>query len=108
MVARWGMADVIGPIDLRQSDEHPFLGREIAQPRRFSETTAHEVDQAVAQLLHEAQEQAGEIIRSHRNELDKLINALEAQETLDRNQIEACLSSADDEQTLVDDARVLP
>jgi cell division protease FtsH len=45
MVARWGMSEAIGPVDLRQSEEHPFLGREIAQPRKFSETTAHEVEE---------------------------------------------------------------
>ena len=35
MVGRWGMSGEIGPVDVRESDEHPFLGREIAQPRRF-------------------------------------------------------------------------
>ena len=28
MVARWGMNAEIGPIDLRESEDHPFLGRE--------------------------------------------------------------------------------
>ena len=35
MVARWGMSETIGLVDLRQSEEHPFLGRESAQPIRF-------------------------------------------------------------------------
>lgn len=46
MVSRWGMSEEVGPVDQRQSEDHPFLGREIAQPRRFSETTAHDVDAA--------------------------------------------------------------
>jgi cell division protease FtsH len=58
MVARWGMSEEIGPVDLRQSEDHPFLGREIAQPRRFSETTAHEVDAVASQLLREAEGRA--------------------------------------------------
>lgn len=95
MVARWGMADDIGPVDLRQSDEHPFLGREIAQPRSFSETTAHEVDQAVTRLLHEAEERAGNLIRSHRLPMEKLIAALEQQETLNRVQIDEFLGRRD-------------
>ncbi|HMA13992.1 MAG TPA: ATP-dependent zinc metalloprotease FtsH, partial [Kiloniellaceae bacterium] len=65
MVARWGMAEEIGPVDLRQSEDHPFLGREIAQPRRFSETTAHDVDSAVSQLLRDAESRAREIIEGH-------------------------------------------
>ena len=93
MVARWGMSEEIGPIDLRQSEEHPFLGREIAQPRRFSETTAHEVDQAVGQLLQEATATAKEIVTKHRSKMDALVAALEANETLGREAIEKCLGS---------------
>jgi cell division protease FtsH len=94
MVARWGMADEIGPVDLRQSEEHPFLGREIAQPQHFSPVTAHEIDEAVVRLLNEAQERAADIVRSHRAGLDRLIDQLEHEETLDRRQIDACLGPA--------------
>ena len=94
MVSRWGMAEDIGPVDLRQSDEHPFLGREMAQPRHFSESTAHAVDRAVSALLREAEERAHAIIQEHRSGLDRLIAALEVEETLDRAQIQACLEPA--------------
>ncbi|HID81864.1 MAG TPA: ATP-dependent zinc metalloprotease FtsH, partial [Thiotrichales bacterium] len=91
MVARWGMSEEIGPMDVRESEEHPFLGREIAQPRRFSEATAQAVDQAVKQLLHEAEERAAELMLSHRNQLDDLVKSLEENETLQREQIEKIL-----------------
>jgi cell division protease FtsH len=94
MVARWGMADDVGPVDLRQSEEHPFLGREIAQPRQFSPETAHEVDQAVRRFVTEAEEQALQILKTHRAEVERLVTELEANETLDRQQIEACLGVA--------------
>ncbi|WP_455234631.1 ATP-dependent zinc metalloprotease FtsH [Thiogranum longum] len=91
MVARWGMSAEIGPVDLRDSEEHPFLGREIAQPRRFSEASAQAVDKAVRQLLHEAEQQALDVIRTHRDALEKLIALLEEHESLQRDQIEQCL-----------------
>jgi cell division protease FtsH len=87
MVSRWGMSEDIGPRDLRQSDEHPFLGREIAQPRRFSETTAHEVDLAVKKLLNEAEARGLETIRNHRENMENLISQLEKKETLSREEI---------------------
>ncbi len=93
MVARWGMSEEIGPVDLRQSEDHPFLGREIAQPRRFSETTAHAVDEAVRMLLRDAEERDAEIIGAHRPDIERLIAALEDRETLDRGEIEACLGA---------------
>ncbi|MEE9195654.1 MAG: AAA family ATPase, partial [Alphaproteobacteria bacterium] len=94
MVSRWGMSDKVGPMDLRQSEEHPFLGREIAQPRRFSETTAHEVDQAVRELLVEAEDRATKIIRQHKNRIEQLVADLEEHESLTREQIDACLDAA--------------
>ncbi len=94
MVARWGMSEEIGPVDLRQSDEHPFLGREIAQPRRFSETTAHDVDTSVSRLLQEAAGRAAEVIRVNRQGMDNLIRRLEERESLDAQEIEACLGAA--------------
>lgn len=92
MVARWGMSETIGPIDLRQEEDHPFLGREIAQPRRYSEHSAQAVDRSVRDLLLEAEERASATIREHRPAVEALVTQLEAKETLDRVAIEACLA----------------
>jgi cell division protease FtsH len=92
MVSRWGMSEDIGPMDMRESEEHPFLGREIAQPRHFSEHSAEIVDRAVQALLMEAEQRASELIRQHRPKLERLIAMLESKETLQREDIEVCLS----------------
>jgi len=91
MVSRWGMSEEVGPVDLRESEEHPFLGREMAQPRHYSEHSAEAVDDAVRDLLLKAEQRASHIIKQHREKLDKLIELLEKKETLYREQIEACL-----------------
>ena len=91
MVSRWGMSDQLGPVDLRQSDEHPFLGREMAQPREFSDGTAHEVDIEVRRILHEAEARAIAVIEAGRPAIEKLIGELEHHETLDRAAVEAFL-----------------
>jgi len=95
MVSRWGMDEAVGAVDLRQSDEHPFLGREIAQPRHFSETTAHAVDEAVHRLIAAAETRAAAVIGDHRGRIETLIKALEAQETLNRSEIEQHLGAAE-------------
>jgi len=100
MVSRWGMSEAIGPVDLRESEEHPFLGREIAQPRHYSEHSAQAVDQAVHGLLREAEQQAGDILRQRRAEVDRLIAALERDETLHREDIESCLGPIPAKRTL--------
>jgi cell division protease FtsH len=94
MVARWGMSKDLGPVDLCESDEHPFLGREIALPRRFSDASANEVDKEVRAMLLAEETRAAEIIRNNRDGLNRLIAALEAEESLDRAAIEAALGAA--------------
>ena len=34
MVTHWGMSERLGPVAFRDSEDHPFLGREMAEPRR--------------------------------------------------------------------------
>jgi cell division protease FtsH len=94
MIGRWGMSDTVGPVDVRESEEHPFLGREMAQPRRFSEATARQVDEAVHDLLTDAENRATEVIAKHRARMNRLVAALEEKETLERNQIEDVLGKA--------------
>ena len=91
MVARWGMSEKVGPVDLRESEEHPFLGREIAQPRRFSESAAHEVDEAVREMILAEEGRAYEVVRTHRAAVEKLVAMIEKHESLDRDGIEAAL-----------------
>ncbi|MFY0615004.1 MAG: ATP-dependent zinc metalloprotease FtsH [Hyphomicrobiaceae bacterium] len=91
MVARWGMDPEIGPVDLRESEDHPFLGQQIAQPRTFADETAARVDQAVMNLLHEAEKQAIRLIEERRDQVVHLVARLEAEETLDLDAIKSCL-----------------
>jgi len=93
MVGRWGMSEDIGPVDLRESEEHPFLGREIAQPRRYSEHSAQTVDEAVRDMLLAAEQKARAVIEEHGQALKGLIALLEEKEILERADIEECLGS---------------
>jgi cell division protease FtsH len=91
MVARWGMDDEIGPMDLRESDDHPFLGQTIAKPRNFADATAARVDAAVQVLLKAAEAQATDILTQHKDKVTVLATTLEREETLDANAIRKCL-----------------
>lgn len=97
MVTRWGMTEELGPVDLRQSEDHPFLGQSIAQPREHADETAARVDQAVMALLRTAEDTANAVLSAKRHVVEKLITKLEAEEVLDYAQIKACLGNGDDQ-----------
>ncbi|MGE5626101.1 MAG: ATP-dependent zinc metalloprotease FtsH [Bacillota bacterium] len=92
MVGRWGMSPEVGPVDLRESEEAPFLGREIAQPRVFSEHSAELVDNAVKDLLQSAETVALRVLVEHPHEMTSLVELLKRKETLDKKEIAECLT----------------
>ncbi|MAZ03680.1 MAG: cell division protein FtsH [Sneathiella sp.] len=93
MVSQWGMSDEVGPIDLRLSEDHPFLGREITQPRHFSEEMSSRVDEAVLKLVREAEQRSREVMKKHEAEVTQLIDRLEKEETVTWPDIDAILGS---------------
>jgi len=88
MVTHWGMSERLGPVAFRANEEHPFLGREIAGPREFSEHTAQTIDEEMVRILREADDRARTLLEQHRDKLDAVAQALEREETLDERQIE--------------------
>jgi len=94
MVTQWGMSDRLGPVAYRTSDEHPFLGKEMAEPREFSEHTAQVIDEEVARILHAAADKASSLLGEHRDKLDCLATALVERETLDEKDIEKLIGPA--------------
>jgi len=88
MVAHWGMSERLGPVAYHASEEHPFLGREMAQHREFSEHTAQLIDEEVARILHAASDRAQAMLEEHREKLDRLAESLVEREMLDDKDIE--------------------
>ncbi len=82
MVCQWGMSESLGPVAFRQGEMHPFLGRELAEPRDFSEHTARLIDDKVRRLLREAEALAEKVFLEHRGQLDILAAALLEHESL--------------------------
>ncbi|HET9445845.1 MAG TPA: ATP-dependent metalloprotease, partial [Steroidobacteraceae bacterium] len=87
MVTRWGMSDKLGMVQLAER-RNPYLGGAgLSAGKAFSEETARTIDAEVARIINESHEQAKTLLRKHRRQLDALVSALLARETLDEQQI---------------------
>jgi cell division protease FtsH len=95
MVAQWGMSDKVGPLNLGRGEEHPFLGRELAQPKRYSEEMAWLMDQEIRRLILEAESRAEEILKNNRSALDNLAEALIKEEVLERDDVERIIKESE-------------
>ena len=90
MVTEFGMSS-LGFINLGDEDEPLFLGREIAQHKNFSESTAKVIDEEMLKILNKCLSDTRDILISHREQLDLLTNELVEKETLDDAEIRTLL-----------------
>ncbi|HEY8486716.1 MAG TPA: ATP-dependent zinc metalloprotease FtsH [Limnochordales bacterium] len=92
MVMAWGMSDRLGPLTFgRQHEDLIFLGRDIARDRNYSEQVAAAIDEEVRRLIEEAYSRARQILQDHRDALERVVQALEERETLDRESFVAAV-----------------
>ena len=94
MVCQWGMSEKLGPVTFRQGEPHPFLGREIAEPKDFSEETARIIDEEVRRIVREMEEKAEKTLDSHRENLEIFAEALVEHETLEKEEVDQLLNSS--------------
>jgi cell division protease FtsH len=76
--------------------EQVFLGRDISRDRNYSEQVAASIDQEMKGMITEAYNKAEEIIRTHREKLDAIVEALLEKETLEAADFERLLASGED------------
>ncbi len=92
MVTQFGMSDRVGPVYHQQGEEHVFLGKEIHESRAYSEGTARLIDEEIQRILLDAEARAQELVKSHRDKLDILADALLFHEEIDRAEVEKLMA----------------
>ena len=91
MVGLWGMSEELGPTWYGVGESHPFLGREIGEPREYAEATAARLDAAVSKLVEQSHLRAQQLLAEHRSALDALAHELLLHETVDGQEMDALL-----------------
>jgi cell division protease FtsH len=94
MVCQWGMSEKVGPVTFSRGEEHPFLGRKLAEEKGFSEEMAWRIDQEITAIILHEEEMADELLRDNRERLDALAAALQEEETLDSTRVDEILQLA--------------
>ncbi len=84
MVTRYGMSDVIGPMQLQHADANPFMGMDFGERRNYSEDVARAIDSEVRRLVDDAYVRARQILLENRDKLVLLAETLLEREVLDR------------------------
>jgi cell division protease FtsH len=89
MVTQYGMTQRLGAIKLGISDSQPFLGRDYGHQRDYSENVAAIVDGEIREMIENAHQEAFDILVANRETLDRLVEELLENETLNKEEIAA-------------------
>ncbi len=92
MVTEWGMSDKLGMIRYSAAEsEEVFLGHSVTKSKNLSDKTAQTVDEEIRRIIDEAYTRATDLLTKHRDQLDKVANALLEYETLSGDDIKTLL-----------------
>jgi cell division protease FtsH len=91
MVCEWGMSE-LGPLSFGKREEQIFLGREIAQHRDYSESTAIRIDEQVKKLVSRGYDRARKIIEEHADAMHRIAIALLEREVLDGGEVKQLIA----------------
>jgi len=85
MVTRFGMSD-LGPMALESQNNEVFLGRDFTARSEYSEAIAARIDAQVRSIVDHCYTQAKRIVQENRTLIDRLVDLLIDQETIDGDQ----------------------
>ncbi len=100
MVTRWGMSSRIGAMFLG-GEQEVFLGRElgVGQRQEYSERTAAAIDTEMQQLIQERFSYVQHLLSEHREQLERLGQALLEHESLEEEELRAVVFGTGDSST---------
>jgi cell division protease FtsH len=100
MVREWGMSDSVGPMAW-SGQQQVFLGEDLmTSGREYSDSTAAMLDKEISRILHEQEQRAHELLTKHRKGLDRVAEALLAQETIDGPTVGRLIQEALDDEAV--------
>ncbi|MCE2668922.1 MAG: ATP-dependent zinc metalloprotease FtsH2 [Microcystis sp. 49638_E5] len=82
MVTRFGMSD-LGPLSLESQGGEVFLGGGLMTRSEYSEKVATRIDDQVRSIVEHCHEISRQIVRDHREVIDRVVDLLIEKETID-------------------------
>ena len=93
MVTEYGMSEQLGPLTYGNPSESPFLGRDLARERNYSEEVGAAIDKEIQELADQCYTRAMTLLRENREALDRLTTMLLERETIEGEELEAVLDA---------------
>ena len=95
MVTEFGMSDALGVVNYDGHRQPAFIENPFARERgNYAEETALKIDTEIKRILTEAHEKARQILRDHRDVLDRLSARLLEKEVIEADELKAIMGAS--------------
>lgn len=92
MVTEYGMSEELGPVTYGKKHGPVFLAKDLSEERNYSEDIARRIDDEVRRLVDASYARAHDILVDQRDKLDRLVEVLLEQESLDQEEVAAIIA----------------
>ena len=92
MVTQYGMSK-LGPITYEKNTGYSYLGRDYSEGKNFSDTVAHEIDEAVREIINECHNTAAKVLTENMDKLKTIAHYLVEVETIYKPDIDEIMST---------------
>ncbi|RJX21494.1 MAG: ATP-dependent metallopeptidase FtsH/Yme1/Tma family protein [Ammonifex sp.] len=99
MIMEYGMSDELGPLTFGHKQDTPFLGRDIARDRNYSEEVAYAIDREVRRVIDECYDRARDILTENHDSLERVAKQLFEQETIEAPELSKLMSVPQEKET---------
>lgn len=93
MITEYGMSEKLGPQTYGHKEELPFLGKDYAEHRNYSDKIASIIDEEISRMISDGRKKADEIIKKHKKTLEKIADTLLKQETIEADEFKKFFSN---------------
>ena len=101
MVVQWGLSEEMGPVSLSDEQGPVFLGRDLIQHNRYSQSTAKKIDHAVKSIISKCYKRSLKLLKTNKNLLTRLAEDLIERETVDGADVRAMVKGTNPDPAMV-------
>ena len=95
MVTKYGMSDIIGPINYSKGQQEIFLGRDMVETDAISEELSAKIDEEIRHIIMDAYQRCEQILQDHMEQLSNVAEYLIRNETMDGTSFEKMFQGED-------------
>ena len=92
MVTKYGMSDVVGPVNYGSDNDEVFLGMNYNQVKNYSESTASKIDEEINSIVRNAYDRCEKILTEHRDKLELVATDLFFNEKVEEDRFNKLMS----------------